>query len=219
MNIFLDTANLDEITRWRDRGVLDGITTNPSLLSKLSVDPRLRIKEICALMKDGLVSIEVTEKSSKDVYAQAHRIAQLGNNVLVKIPCHVDYYEVIAKLAHDGIRMNITLVFSLMQSLMMAKLGVTYISPFIGRLEDTGGSGSDLIMHIRQMLDAYGFSTKICAASLHDGEQLKDVLLAGAHTATLPPELLTKIVQHPLTDSGIERFNSDWKKVGIDQFP
>src|SRR3990170_3312817 len=166
MKIFLDTANLNEIKKWHDVGILDGVTTNPSLLAKEGKNPHALIKEICALVQ-GDVSVEVTESSPKKVYEQAKAISALAENIVVKIPCHIDYYPVIKQLVSEGVKLNITLVFTVLQSLCMAKLGVTYISPFIGRWVDIDVDGIGILADIKTMLDQYNFvNTKLLAASV-----------------------------------------------------
>lgn len=219
MKIFLDTANIDAIKHWAVKGILDGITTNPTLLSKEGNDPVEQIQQICAIMMDGEVSVEVTEKDPDKVYKQAKEIAKLDKNVVVKVPCHTDYYVTIRKLIADGIPLNITLVFSLVQSLMMCKLGVRYISPFVGRLNDIGEDGAGLLYDIRRMIDGYGYETQMLAASIRGVHDLHDAIMAGADVATVPVNVLQKATQHVLTDKGMVLFDEDWQKLGIKQFP
>lgn len=220
MKIFLDTAHLVDIQKWHKTGLIDGVTTNPSLLSKeTGSDPKKLLLELCALMKEGEVSIEVTESAPADVYRQAQEIARLADNVIVKIPCHEKYFSVINQLVQEGIKLNITLVFTLLQGLMMSKLGVRYISPFIGRLDDLDIEGVVLIEQLRGMVDGYGFETQILAASIRHVRHFDSVIQAGAHVATVPVAVLEKAAHHPLTDLGMEQFNADWKKRGIMQFP
>lgn len=213
MKIFLDTANTKEIKKWLTTGVIDGVTTNPSHLSKENVDPKERVLEICSLMPKGEVSIEITEKEPLRVYEQAKKISKLAENVLVKIPCHKDYYSIIKKLVSEGIRLNITLVFSLIQGIMMAKLGVYYISPFIGRWDDIDIDGIRLLYEMRQAISQYGFETGILAASLRHVRHLHDAIMAGADAVTIPVAVLQKVTEHPLTDRGIEKFDADWQKL------
>ncbi len=212
MKIFLDTAHVPTIKQWYAMGIIDGITTNPSLLVKEKRDPWTIVKEICAIVTEGDISVEVTERDSEKIYSQAHTIARIAPSVVVKVPCHSAYYSVIQRLVREGIAINVTLVFTLAQALMMSKLGVKYISPFLGRLEDIDASGIQLLTDIRDMIDQYGFSTKILAASLRSVFHVHTAILSGADIATMPAEVLEKIVVHPLTDSGIERFLSDWQK-------
>jgi len=220
MKIFLDTASIKEIKKWMATGLVDGVTTNPSLISKEKGDAKKIIKEICKLVKDGDVSVEVTEKDPKKVYAQAQKIAKIAKNVVVKIPCHPDYFEVIKKLVDKKINLNITLVFSVLQGMMMCKLGVKYISPFIGRLDDVDCDGLDLVANLRQMIDEYVFlNTKIIAASIRGMRHFHEVALLGADVATVPSAVLEKAAHHPLTDKGIKKFLEDWKKLKIKIFP
>lgn len=170
-------------------------------------------------MKDKDVSIEVTEQEPQRVYEQAKKIAQLAPNVVVKVPCHVDYYPLIHKLVQEDIPLNITLIFSLTQALFMCKLGVKYISPFVGRLDDIDSNGSELLYQLRAMVDEYNYATKILAASLRHPRHLHEAILAGADVATIPVELLTKASAHVLTDKGMKIFDTDWKKLGIATFP
>jgi len=219
MKIFLDTANIDAIKHWAVMGIIDGVTTNPTHLSKEGADPVEQVKEICAIMLDGEVSVEVTEKEPDAVYKQAKEIAKLAKNVVVKVPCHTDYYVTIRKLIADGIPLNITLVFSLIQSLMMCKLGVRYISPFVGRLNDIGEDGALLLQEIRTMIDGYGYETQMLAASIRGVQDLHNAIMAGADVATVPVNVLEKATQHVLTDKGMAQFDADWQKLGIKQFP
>ena len=219
MKIFLDTAHVADIKKWAATGLIDGVTTNPTHLSKEGQDPKACIQQICALLPEGEISVEVTEKSPDAVYTQAKAIAALGENILVKIPCHADYYQVINKLVQEDIRLNITLVFSLLQGLMMCKLGVAMISPFVGRLEDVQEDGIALLHELRAMVDEYGYETEILAASVRTVEQLKQAVEAGVDIATIPVAVFEQALHHRLTDQGIEKFDADWKKLGITIFP
>jgi len=219
MKIFLDTSNLQKIKEWAPTGLIDGITTNPTNLSKEGGDPKKQILEICSILPDGDISVEITEKSPEDVYKQAKAIAALANNIIVKIPCHPDYFIIIKKLVDEGVQINITLIFTLIQSLMMAKMGVKYISPFIGRLEDIDIEGITIIEEIRSILDVYEFETQLLAASIRTVRNFHDAILAGADVVTLPVEVFEKSVNHILTNEGITKFDSDWKKLGLRQFP
>lgn len=220
MKIFLDTANLQSIKQWAESGLIDGVTTNPTHLSKEGGDAKKLVQEICALIKDKDVSVEVTEVKPDAVYNQAKRIAALANNVVVKIPCHKDYFLIIKRLIDEGIALNVTLVFTLLQSLFMCKLGVKYISPFIGRWDDIDVDGVGIVAQIRDMMDEYQFDqTQIIAASIRGVRQFHDAILAGAHVVTLPAVVLEKAVEHPLTDRGMATFLADWQKLGIKQFP
>jgi transaldolase len=219
MKIFLDTASITDIKQWLPFGLIDGITTNPTHLSKEGQNPHDIIKEICALLKYGEVSVQITEKSPELVYKQAKVIAALANNVVVKIPCYKEYYPIIKKLVDEGIKINITLLFSLVQALFMCKLGVTYISPFIGRWDDIDIEGSDLLFELREMIDRYQYDTQILAASLRSVRHMHTAIMAGADIITVPVKVLQKATEHVLTDKGMELFARDWEKLGIKQFP
>jgi transaldolase len=219
MKIFLDTANIPAIKQLIPTGLIDGVTTNPTHLSKEGNDPKKQVLEICALLPHGEISVEVTEMEPNALYKQAQAIAHLSDNIIVKIPCHKNYYAVIKKLVAEKIPINVTLVFSLTQGLMMSKLGVRYISPFMGRLDDNGGDSIALLAQLRSMIDQYNYSTHILAASVRNGEHCNGAIIAGADVITLSPELLEKICAHPLTDQGMAQFLHDWKKLNITQFP
>lgn len=220
MKIFLDTANLESIKYWYETGLINGVTTNPTHLSKEGGDIKKLIKEICSVVSDGDISVEVTETDPKKVYDQAKEIAAIAQNVVVKIPCHKDYYSVIKKLTQQEVQINVTLVFTLLQSLFMCKMGVKYISPFIGRWDDIDVDGIEMIDELRVMLDEYAFiRTQIIAASIRHLRHFHDALMIGTDVATVPVAVLEKAVKHPLTDQGIKKFMDDWKKLGIKQFP
>lgn len=219
MKIFLDTANLEGIKKWAMTGLIDGVTTNPTHLSKEGGNPKEQILAICAALPEGEISVEVTEQDPDAVYKQAKDIAALAENIVVKIPCHHNYYQVIRRLAHEEIPLNITLVFSLVQGLMMCKLGVRYISPFVGRLDDIDVDGIELLPEMREMVDEYGFDTGILAASLRGVRHMHEAILAGADAATISLPVFEKMIEHPLTDQGIKTFSADWAKLGVRQFP
>ncbi len=212
MKIFLDTANYQDIKKWVDTGLIDGVTTNPSLLSKEGADIKKNLLDICALI-EGDVSIEVVEKTPEAVYQQAREIAQLADNVVVKIPFSAIYLPVMKKLVEEEVRLNITLVFSTLQALMVAKLGVSMISPFIGRLDDTGVEGMDLVAEIMDIKNTYDFETEILAASIRTIGAWKQAALLGADIVTMPPSVFEKAMHHPLTEQGIAMFDADWKKL------
>lgn len=213
MKIFIDTANRDLIRQWAQTGILDGVTTNPSTLSKQGQDSKAVLLEICSLVA-GDVSIEVVEKEPEAVYKQAREIAQLAPNVVVKIPFATEYLPVIARLAHEGIKLNITLVFSAIQVLLVAKLGVTYISPFVGRLDDIGGDGVGLVRDAVHIVQEYDFDSKILAASIRSVRHWHDIIAVGSDVITLPPAVLADAMHHPLTESGIAKFDKDWLSLG-----
>jgi transaldolase len=219
MKIFLDTAHLAAIEKAKATGLINGITTNPTHLSKEGNNIRQLLLNICAVMAPDDVSIEITEQEPQKVYEQAKRIAALASNVVVKIPCYKDYVPVIKKLVDEGVLVNITLLFSTVQGLLMAKLGVKYISPFIGRLDDIDVNGLDLIRDLRHLIDTYNFSTQLLAASVRHILHVHEVALLGADIATIPVTLFDVLLEHPLTDKGMKQFENDWKKLDIKQFP
>jgi len=219
MKIFLDTANVATIAQWASSGLIDGVTTNPTHLSKENKAPRAVIEEIVALLPEGEISVEVTEQAPEAVYQQAQKIARIAENIVVKIPCASQYYSVINRLLDEGICINITLVFSVTQALMMAKLGVAMISPFLGRLDDIDAHGLQTIENIRAMLDTYEYETELLAASVRSVEDISKLMNIGVDSITLPIEVFEKSLDHPLTSKGMELFGSDWKKLGISQFP
>ena len=213
MKLFLDTANIELIKQWIPTGVIDGVTTNPSLLAKETGNIKENLLEICNLV-DGDVSIEVVEKDPEKVYQQALQISALAKNVVVKIPFAKEYLPIISRLCKEGIKINVTLIFSITQALLVSKLGVTYISPFIGRWDDIDIDGMNLIEDLVVMKENYGFKSEILAASIRNVIHLQKSIFAGADVATIPPTLLDKLFKHPLTLQGIEKFDSDWKKLG-----
>lgn len=214
MNIFLDTADREMIKKWLPTGLIDGVTTNPSLLAKQGSNSKQVLLDICDMV-DGDVSVEVVEKEPNAVYKQAKEIAALAENVVVKIPFAMEYLPVIDRLSSEDVELNITLVFSTLQALMVAKLDVTYISPFIGRLDDIGATGVELIEDLIEMKDCYeDFDSEILAASIRTVDHWKQVALMGVDVVTLPPAILEKAMKHPLTDKGIIAFDSDWAALG-----
>ncbi len=218
MKIFLDTADVKAIKSWKKTGLIDGITTNPSHLYKAG-SPKKTVLEISKLLPHGEISVEVTEKKSDAVYKQAKAIAQMGKNVIVKVPCHRDYYSVIDTLVKDGVKLNITLVFTVIQGLMMCKMGVRYISPFVGRWDDIDVDGTALLYNLRYMIDWYNYQTGLLAASLRHVRHVREAIMAGSDVITVPPAILEKATEHILTDQGIAKFDADWKKIGIRKFP
>jgi len=219
MKIFLDTAQVEIIKEYAPTGLIDGVTTNPSLLSKAGGQPLEVVKQIIQALPHGDISVEITYKEPEAVCAQAQAIAAIADNVVVKIPCHEQYYPVIHKLVQDGIRINITLLFNLSQALMMGKLGVEYISLIVGRLDDVNSDGIAVARDIRFMLDQYGFETQLLLASIRSVARAQDGILAGADAMTIPPQIFQAMMQHSLTNRGIELFDADWQKLGVNQFP
>lgn len=210
MKFFLDTANVDEIKRINDLGLCDGVTTNPSLINKEGRDFETVVKEICSFV-EGPVSAEVTAYDAEGMISQARDLAKWAYNIVVKIPMTEDGLKAINALSKEGIKTNCTLIFSSAQGLLAAKAGATFISPFLGRIDDMGESGRELIEDLRDILDIYGFDTEIIAASIRSINHVEQSALAGAHIATIPGTLFEKLWTHPLTTAGIETFKKDWE--------
>ncbi len=209
MKFFIDTANMDEIREANEMGVLDGVTTNPTHISKEEGAFEQIILEICELV-DGPVSAEVVSTEWRLMLQEARHLASIHDNVVVKVPITLDGLKAIKACSDEGIRTNVTLCFSPNQALLAAKAGAAYISPFLGRLDDIGHVGMDLIKTIRQIYDNYSFRTEVLAASLRHPLHVIDAARAGADVSTLPPDVLKKLLAHPLTDDGLERFLNDW---------
>lgn len=213
MKFFVDTADVDEIRELADTGLLDGVTTNPSLILKSGRDIMEVTKEICGLT-DGPVSAEVTAMDYDGMMKEAAVLAKIADNVCIKLPLTMDGLKACKALTGDGHQTNVTLCFSANQALLAAKAGATYISPFIGRLDDMGIDGMELIEDIRTIYDNYGYATQILAASIRTVNHVKDAALAGADVSTIPPATLKALVKHPLTDKGLDAFMADWAKTG-----
>jgi transaldolase len=212
MKLFIDTANLDDIRELNEWGILDGVTTNPSLIAKEGVDFHTRILEICKIV-DGAISAEVVSTDAPGMIAEGTELAKIHPNVYVKCPMTAEGLKATKALSGMGIRVNVTLVFSANQALLAAKAGAAFVSPFIGRLDDNGQDGMQLIEDIAQIYDNYGFETEILAASIRDPIHVHQAALAGAHISTCPSAVLKKLVKHPLTDSGLASFMADWEKA------
>lgn len=219
MKFFLDSADQHIIQQWLPTNLVDGITTNPTNLSAMGKNPTNTITHLCTILGTREINIEVTKKEPKELYTQAKKIADIAPNVIVKIPCHMAYTETIARLVRENCRINITLIFTLLQGMLMSKLGVHYLSPFIGRLEDSGKDGLLLVQELVHMVNHYQFNTQILAASVRTQEQLTGIINAGAHAATIPPNLFENLATHPLTTKGIAQFETDWAHIGTDIFP
>lgn len=215
MKIFLDTANVESIEKYNEMGVVDGITTNPTLLSKEKGDPIKTMKKIVEIMK-GPVSLEVIAITFDKMMEESLKLAKYGDNVVVKIPMTMDGLKVVHALTKMGIKTNVTLIFSANQALLAAKAGATYVSPFIGRLDDIGAEGLNLISEIVQIFASYDISTQLLVASVRHPLHVIEVAKMGADVVTLPPDILDKMVRHPLTDKGLDSFLSDWKKLEKD---
>ena len=213
MKIFLDSANLESIRKFNDMGLLDGITTNPSLMSKEGGNPKDVMQEITKIIK-GDVSLEVVSTEYSGMIEEGKRLRQYGKNVVVKVPMTSDGLKACKSLSSEGIPVNVTLVFSPNQALLAAKSGAKYVSPFIGRLDDIGQDGMKLIKDIKEIFSNYAdFKTQILVASIRHPIHVIDAAKIGAHVVTLPPAVLDKMLQHPLTTIGLENFLSDWKKL------
>ena len=213
MRIFLDTANIDELRQAAKLGIVSGVTTNPSLVSKEgAADYEAAAKEICSIIP-GPVSVEVLVQGVKPMIEQARQMAKWATNVVIKIPATSEGLEVTSALAKQGIKVNFTLCFSLNQALLGALAGAAYVSPFVGRLDDVGHNGMELVKDIVDVFAHYKLPTEVIAASIRHPEHCVAAAKAGAHIATVPYKVLTQMMQHPLTDVGVARFLSDWQGV------
>ncbi|MEW6264984.1 MAG: fructose-6-phosphate aldolase [Thermodesulfobacteriota bacterium] len=212
MKFFIDTANLIEIKEAAEMGLLDGVTTNPSLLAKENADRDERIKEICTLV-DGPVSAEVLSLNAEEMIQEGRRLAKLASNVAVKIPMTPDGIKAAKALSQDGIMTNVTLVFSPLQALLAAKAGAAFVSPFVGRLDDVATAGMELVDQIVTIYGNYGYETEIIVASIRHPIHVLEAALMGADIATMPFKVIKQISQHPLTDKGLQAFLDDWRKA------
>lgn len=212
MEIYLDSASLDEVKQAHDLGVLDGVTTNPTLIAKEGVDYAKRLAEICKVVS-GPVSAEVIATQSKEMIAEGVERSRIAPNIVIKLPATLDGLKACKALAERGLRTNMTLCFQALQAMMVAKAGAFLVSPFIGRLDDVGEDGMDLIRNIRQIYDNFGFRTKILAASIRHPNHLLHCALAGADVATCPLSVISQSMKHPLTDIGLEKFLADYRKA------
>ncbi|RMD93260.1 MAG: fructose-6-phosphate aldolase [Calditrichaeota bacterium] len=212
MKFFLDTANIEEIRQAASMGILDGVTTNPTLISKEEGKFKDILLSICEIV-DGPVNAEVVATDYKGMIEEAHDLANLHPNIVVKIPMIREGLKAVKTLSGEGIRTNVTLCFSPSQALMAAKAGATFVSPFIGRVDDISGAGMNIIADIRTIYDNYGFETEILAASLRHPMHVVEAALIGADVATMPFKVFDQLINHPLTDIGLKRFLEDWEKV------
>lgn len=213
MKFFLDTANLDEIRQGVSLGVIDGITTNPTLVAKEKKPFREHVIEICNIVKDGVVSAEVVSTDTANILREAREIATWHRNVIVKIPTIPDGVRALSVLSKEGIRVNMTLVFSAPQALIVAKAGAYFVSPFLGRLDDIGADGLGLLREIMDIYEAYGFKTEVLAASLRHPLHVVAAARMGADIGTMPFKVFEQLFKHPLTDRGLEGFLKDWEKA------
>ncbi|HEX9428582.1 MAG TPA: fructose-6-phosphate aldolase [Candidatus Polarisedimenticolia bacterium] len=213
MKIYLDTANIKEIREVHSWGILDGVTTNPTLVSKEGRDFIETLKEICAVVSPGPVSAEVVSVTADEMIREGRDLAKVAKNVVVKIPFIREGLRAIKTLSSEGIRINTTLIFSAPQALLAAKAGASYVSPFLGRLDDIGHVGMDLVREIRQIFDNYDFKCEILAASIRNPLHVIDAATIGADIATMPFSVLEGLLKHPLTDLGLKKFLADWEKL------
>ncbi len=212
LKFFIDTANVEEIKKARDLGVLDGVTTNPTLVAKEKRKFIELIKEI-AQITDTPISVEVISTDAEVMIHEARDLARIAPNFVIKIPMTENGLKAVKVLSKEGIKTNMTLIFSANQALLAAKAGATYVSPFIGRLDDIGHEGMELVRDIVLIFKNYGFETQVIVASVRHPLHVLEAAKIGAHIATIPPDVLSKLIQHPLTDIGLKRFLDDWKKA------
>jgi len=212
MKFFIDTANIDEIKKASEWGLVDGVTTNPSLVAKEGKEFIPLVKEICEIV-DGPISAEVVSTDAEGMLKEARELAKIHENIVIKIPMMTEGLKAVKVLTSEGINTNVTLIFSPLQSLLAAKAGATYISPFIGRLDDIGHNGMDIVDQSLDILDNYGFETEVIVASIRHTIHVLEAALSGAHIATIPFGVIEKLSKHPLTDKGLDQFLKDWEKV------
>ncbi|RKY44896.1 MAG: fructose-6-phosphate aldolase [Candidatus Omnitrophota bacterium] len=212
MKIFIDSANLEEIKQASSLGLLDGVTTNPTLLSREGKDPIAQLKEICSIV-EGPVSAEVVAQDSEGMVKEARQLAKLADNIVIKIPVTNEGLRATKILSQEGIKTNLTLCFSPLQALLSAKAGANFISPFVGRLDDISTEGMSLVSDIKLIYDNYNIKTEIIVASVRHPIHVLEAARLGVHIATCPFKVILQFLKHPLTDIGIERFLSDWKKL------
>lgn len=212
MKIFIDTANIKEIREAASMGVLDGVTTNPTILSREKGDYRDILKEICSIVK-GPISAEVVSNDPPGMLREAKELAKIASNITIKVPITTEGLKAVKLIRAEGIMTNVTLVFSSPQALLAAKAGTNFVSPFIGRIDDTSHQGMDLVREIVTIFRNYQFSTEVIVASIRHPLHVVEAALVGAHIATIPFKVIAKLVKHPLTDVGMEKFLADWEKV------
>ncbi|MGO4889129.1 fructose-6-phosphate aldolase [Anaerobacillus sp. MEB173] len=211
MKFFIDTANLEEIRQANELGILAGVTTNPSLVAKEGIDFHTRLKEITEVVS-GSVSAEVISLEAEGMIKEGKELAKIAPNITIKVPMTLEGLKAVRTFHDEGITTNVTLVFSAVQALLAARAGATYVSPFLGRLDDIGHNGLDLISQIAEMFAVHDIDTEIIAASIRHPLHVSEAALRGAHIATIPYNVITQLVRHPLTDQGIEKFLADWNK-------
>ena len=211
MELYIDTANIDDIREAAELGILDGVTTNPSLIAKEGVDFHNRMAEICEVVT-GPVSAEVVSLEHDAMIAEANELLQIANNIVIKLPSTVEGLKACKTLSDRGVKVNMTLCFQPLQAMLVAKAGAFLVSPFIGRVDDTGADGMDLIQQIRTVYDNFGFQTKVLAASIRHPMHLVQCALVGADVVTVPYKVIKQMMHHPLTDKGLAAFLADWEK-------
>lgn len=212
MKIFIDTANIKAIKKFSEMGIIDGVTTNPTLIAKEGMRFNDLINEIVKIV-NGPISVEAVSLNAEEMIREARQLSKISPNIVVKMPMIAEGLTAVKTLNHDGIKINMTLVFSANQALLAAKAGATYVSPFIGRLDDRGHVGMDVVREILQIFKNYNFETEVIVASIRNPIHIIEAAKAGANVATVPPDVLEKMVKHPLTEEGLQRFLEDWKKV------
>jgi len=213
MKFFIDTANLDEIRQANDMGLIDGVTTNPSLIARENKPFKKLLAEICRIVK-GPISAEVVSLEAKEMVREAKDLAKIADNIVIKAPMTTEGIKATRMLSEAGIKTNVTLIFSPVQALLAAKAGATYVSPFVGRLDDISQVGMDVVGDIISIYDNYAFDTEVIVASIRHPGHVLEAALMGADVATIPFKVIAQLAKHPLTDIGIEKFLADWKKVG-----
>lgn len=211
MKFFIDTANIEEIKKAVDMGMVDGVTTNPSLIARENKPFQDIIKEICQVV-DGPISAEVIALDAEGMVREGRELAAIHSNIVIKIPMTTEGLKAVKRLADEKIRTNVTLIFSASQALMAAKAGASYASPFVGRLDDISQNGMDLVSDIMNIYDNYGYGTEVIVASIRNPIHVVDAALLGAHIATIPFKVIAQLARHPLTDLGMEQFLADWEK-------
>jgi len=212
MKFFIDTANIGEIRKAWDLGVIDGVTTNPSLISKEGRDPVALLREICGVVK-GPVSAEAVSMTADEMVPEAQSLSKIHKNIVIKIPMTGEGLKAVKRLSGKGIKTNVTLIFSPSQALLAAKAGATYVSPFVGRLDDISHVGMAIVSEIMEIYENYLFKTEIIVASIRNPLHVVEAARMGAHIATIPYSVIIQLIKHPLTDAGIEKFLKDWEKV------
>ncbi len=211
MKFFIDTANIDEIKKAHEMGMVDGVTTNPSLIARENKDFETILKEICAVV-DGPISAEVVSLEAEGMLEEGRKLAALDDNIVIKVPMIVEGLKAVKQFAAEGIKTNVTLVFSSAQALLAAKAGAAFVSPFVGRLDDLAQNGMDLVSDIMTVYENYGYQTEVIVASIRHPMHVMEAALVGADIATIPYKVIAQLARHPLTDIGIENFLADWEK-------